>query len=116
MLPRHTSPSTLPATQITNKSLKPWPKIISVGTRASEQPTTTANGACLGICPNVRTMPTSSPLHGTTYCGSEPGVSVCVWQLCIHCENIRLPASKVRRAESASGGVVLALGFLGSKR
>ena len=66
MLPRQTSPSTLPATRMTNRSLKPWPKIISVGTRASEQPTTTANGACLGMPPCVRTMPTSSPLQATT--------------------------------------------------
>ena len=47
-LPMQTSPSTLPATRITNRSLNPWPKSISVGTRASEQPTTTAKGALLG--------------------------------------------------------------------
>ncbi len=88
-----TSPSTLPATRITKRSLNPWPKSISVGTRASEQPITTANGDCLGISPYVRGIPISRPLHGTTYCGS-PWVSVRVRQLSIHCENNRLPSSR----------------------
>ena len=70
MLPMQTSPRTFPATRMTKRSLNPWPNSISVGTRASEQPTTTANGVCLGIWPNVRFMPTSRPLHCTTYCGS----------------------------------------------
>ncbi len=65
-LPMQTSPNTFPATRITNKSLNPWPKSISVGTRASEQPTTTANGVWWGISPSERSMPTSSPLHATT--------------------------------------------------
>ena len=115
-LPRHTSPSTLPATRITNRSLNPWPKIISVGTRASEQPTTAANGACLGIPPCLRTIPTSRPLHCTTYFGSSPWVGSRLWQLAIHRANIRLPSSRFRRATSASGGGGFVLGFWGSNR
>src|SRR4051794_20450906 len=102
-LPMQTSPSTLPATRITNRSLKPWPKSISVGTRASEQPTTTPNGLCLGISLEPRIMPTSCALQGTTYRGS-PLLEDAVRQLSIHRANVRLPSSSVRRALSASLG------------
>src|SRR3954453_12533592 len=95
-LPMQTSPRTLPATRMTKRSLNPCPKSISVGTRASEQPTTTANGACFGISPCVLGMPTSRPLQGTTYCGS-PCVRVRFRQLSIHWENILLPFSRSRR-------------------
>ena len=115
MLPMQTSPRTLPATRMTKRSLKPCPNSISSGTRASEQPTTTANGACLGIWPIVRFMPTSRPLHCTTYRGS-PFETVLVRQLSIHLANIRLPSSSVLRAASASGGGGFTLGFLGSNR
>ena len=101
---------------MTNRSLNPCPKIISVGTRASEHPITTAKGACLGIPPCLRAIPTSSPLHWTTYFGSSPTAGVRDWQLAIHRANIRLPSSRCRRAESASGGGGLVLGFLGSNR
>src|SRR6266446_72525 len=36
----------LPATRMTNRSPKPWPKMSSAGTRESEQPSTMANGCC----------------------------------------------------------------------
>src|SRR5689334_18717489 len=111
-LPMQTSPSTFPATRITNRSLNPWPKSISVGTRASEQPTTTPNGVCLGISLLPRTMPTSDALQGTTYRGS-PSVDEALRQLSIHRENVRLPSSSVRRALSASLGSGLADGFVG---
>ncbi len=113
--PRQTSPMTLPATRITNRSLNPWPNSISVGTLASEHPTTTANGACLGTCPWVRIIPTSRPLHWTTYLASL-SEDLPVRQLSIHRENIRLPSSSVFLAAIASRGGFLTLGFLGSKR
>ena len=34
-----------PATRMTNNAPSPWPKTISAGTRASEQPSMIANGS-----------------------------------------------------------------------
>ena len=116
MLPRHSSPRTLPATRMTNRSLNPWPKLISVGTRASEQPTTTAKGDCLGICPCVLGMPTSRPLQATTYWGSVPLVTVLVRQLSIHRAKSWFPSMSRCLAVSAFSGSGLAVGFLGSNR
>ena len=45
-LPTCEGATIFPATRITNRSPRPWSKTISAGTRASEQPSMMAKGAC----------------------------------------------------------------------
>ena len=45
MLPIWDGATMLPATRMTNRLPNPWSKTTSTGTRESEQPSTTANGA-----------------------------------------------------------------------
>jgi hypothetical protein len=48
MLPSTSGPITCPAVRITNRSPRPWSKMISAASRESEQPNSTANGRCPG--------------------------------------------------------------------
>ena len=66
MLPRHSTPSTLPATRMTNRSFGDWSKICSIGARASEQPSTSANGVCTGGAPATSGSPSDIGSDGIT--------------------------------------------------
>src|SRR5262245_26741450 len=46
----------LPATRITNRSPRPWSNTSSAGTRASEQPSTIANGSCACVSAGRRAV------------------------------------------------------------
>src|SRR5262249_28090312 len=110
MLPRHSLPRTLPATRTTNRALQASLKISSVGTRASEQPSTTAKGRCRGALPAVSPMPTSDRSKGLTRVGeaAPSGRSR-------RPEKARLPAHNRSRASAEVAGGAGG-GAAGSKR
>ena len=66
MLPRHSVPSTLPATRTTKSSLCDWSKISSIGALASEQPRTIPKGRCAGALPSTSEKPSESGLERMT--------------------------------------------------
>ena len=69
----HTSPSTLPATLTTKRTLEGWSKIRSIGARASEQPRNRAKGACTGA--PTAAKPSESGSEGMTTASAEEAAS-----------------------------------------
>jgi hypothetical protein len=75
----HSSPSTFRATRTTKTSFALQSGMCSIGTRASEQPSTSANGACDGMHPCAKGVPIVSGLTGITTSSVCPGFSVACW-------------------------------------
>ena len=103
-LPSTSVPRPLPATRMTKRSFGPSPKISSTGTRASEQPSTTANGRCFGMPVVLDNKPRSRGSTGiircTTALSSESFSSSAA--------KARFPSFSRWKAASLSGGRGLA--------
>ncbi|MCY2965438.1 MAG: hypothetical protein NT069_17690 [Planctomycetota bacterium] len=93
-----------------------WSNTVSVGTRASEHPSTTANGAWLGTAPSYNGSPRVTGQTGITSGSpaSAPIVRICiVWTMSA---NRWFPSTSMSTAVDASGTCFGMIGEKGSYR